>query len=752
MSRLPAPGKDAGSWGEILNQFLLRAHNQDGTLKLDNDELLTANSDTRVPSQKAIRSYVDNSVSYSITPDATATENGKLRLAGDLTGEAVAPTVKSKTVTTVGLNSSHHTYSAGMTPFHYADAVQAAITTATDGEVFLRGETVNFTHIAGKVIIPKSYLHIRGAGKDKTIIQSSRVDYVVKNIETQLIHSGLSDMSINCQNIGGVSGIDIRKFSYFYLSRAKFTHSSQWFARFGSEPSATTSELNRHLSIEDCDFTGHEGIYEMLLVYNTDYVDIRRCRFEAKTGEAGSAPTIGLWQKVNHAAIRNSHFKDIVGSALYYAYSTHYLRVESCTFQNVGQAVRGANVSDNGKFSVHHVQGLVIDGCHFLGGVNSSATDAIQIGSVNGFRVTNCDISHYGKGIRIGFGNSTPTAGGDGGTAHYQSQYGVIENVRFEHINNSDNPTTLHSPIFFANGGDFGQLLIKNCTVIDSNNHLDYAVIFNGGTSATAQILGGVISGISVTNTFAWYASAPAVTITGNGSGATATAIIDSDGHLTGVQVLNGGSGYSSATVIIQGATYKNITFLDCDFGGKQIRINDNAQVDWQSVQFINCRNFDTSNLTNAIIDQSIHNTTRFVQHDGRLGIGVQTLAASTDLQIGDGSAIVTMRLNNVQEKNSNDNIQKIFANFGGKTETLYKNNTNATSRRSVFDIDSGVYSANGFDANLGTDVTSGGLVAKRLTTPQRDSLANPTNGTIIYNTTLHKLQVYENGAWTTIT
>lgn len=33
MSRLPTPGQDEGTWGEVLNDFLLRAHAPDGTVK-----------------------------------------------------------------------------------------------------------------------------------------------------------------------------------------------------------------------------------------------------------------------------------------------------------------------------------------------------------------------------------------------------------------------------------------------------------------------------------------------------------------------------------------------------------------------------------------------------------------------------------------------------------------------------------------------------------------------------------------------
>lgn len=33
MARLPTPGSDDGTWGDILNDFLTQAHNNDGALK-----------------------------------------------------------------------------------------------------------------------------------------------------------------------------------------------------------------------------------------------------------------------------------------------------------------------------------------------------------------------------------------------------------------------------------------------------------------------------------------------------------------------------------------------------------------------------------------------------------------------------------------------------------------------------------------------------------------------------------------------
>lgn len=78
MSRLPIPGQDNGNWGEILNDFLQQAHNDDGTLKesaisskedLSNkstDITTDATSDDKYPSVKAVKTYTDNKVTQVV--------------------------------------------------------------------------------------------------------------------------------------------------------------------------------------------------------------------------------------------------------------------------------------------------------------------------------------------------------------------------------------------------------------------------------------------------------------------------------------------------------------------------------------------------------------------------------------------------------------------------------------------------------------------------------------------------------------
>lgn len=146
MSRLPIPGADSGSWGSILNDFLLAEHNSDGTLKRANDidnALTLAQSAYQLPTggiptsdlstsvqntltvaadrdaislrgrtidsgapsdgQTLVYSqlsgtWIAATVSSTVVGDATAGTKGIVQLAGDLAGSAAAPTIASNVI------------------------------------------------------------------------------------------------------------------------------------------------------------------------------------------------------------------------------------------------------------------------------------------------------------------------------------------------------------------------------------------------------------------------------------------------------------------------------------------------------------------------------------------------------------------------------------------------------------------------------------------------------------------------------
>jgi hypothetical protein len=69
-------------------------------------------SDVKFPSVKAVKDYVDGSITTNATPDATSTVKGKIQLAGDLGGTAAAPTVP-------GLATKENTITAGTTSQYF---------------------------------------------------------------------------------------------------------------------------------------------------------------------------------------------------------------------------------------------------------------------------------------------------------------------------------------------------------------------------------------------------------------------------------------------------------------------------------------------------------------------------------------------------------------------------------------------------------------------------------------------------------
>lgn len=131
MARLPVPGSDKGTWGDILNDYLSVSHDPDGTVKPSaitegggaSDSSVVHNTGAEtvagvktfssspiVPAPSsgtdvANKTYVDVTAGAG-TPDADATTKGKLQLAGDLAGTAASPQIATGVIVNTDINAS----------------------------------------------------------------------------------------------------------------------------------------------------------------------------------------------------------------------------------------------------------------------------------------------------------------------------------------------------------------------------------------------------------------------------------------------------------------------------------------------------------------------------------------------------------------------------------------------------------------------------------------------------------------------
>jgi hypothetical protein len=107
MARLPQPGGDDGTWGAILNDYLVVAHDSDGAIKAGAVDASALQDNSITNAKLAAGSGANGQVltknaalgggfewtSVAGSPDATTSTKGLVQLAGDLAGTAVAPTV-----------------------------------------------------------------------------------------------------------------------------------------------------------------------------------------------------------------------------------------------------------------------------------------------------------------------------------------------------------------------------------------------------------------------------------------------------------------------------------------------------------------------------------------------------------------------------------------------------------------------------------------------------------------------------------
>jgi hypothetical protein len=183
MSRLPIPGSDTDTWGNVLNDYLSQSINPDGSLKAtavsasgaeqtankgQANGYAALNTTAIVPSVQLGTGAANSSTFLrgdgtwvaptSSTPDATTTNRGIVQLAGDIGGTAT-----SVTVTGTHLSSALPIDQGGTGQTTTSAAFDELSPSTTLGDLTYRGSSSN-TRLPGNTSTTKQYLGQTGTG------------------------------------------------------------------------------------------------------------------------------------------------------------------------------------------------------------------------------------------------------------------------------------------------------------------------------------------------------------------------------------------------------------------------------------------------------------------------------------------------------------------------------------------------------------------------------------------------------------
>ena len=226
MTRLPIPGQDDNTWGDILNEYLSVSHAGDGTLQpaavtgagAAQDSTVVHNTANEsiggvktfvlspvVPTPTtntavANKAYVDSTVSAG-APDATATTNGLVRLAGDLGGTASSPTVVATHLTSaLPVNQG----GTGSTTQNFVDL--------SNSQTIAGSKTFSSTiqgSISGNAATVTTNANLTGdvtsSGNATTLVDTTNVKSVIQTVRLDQMAAPTASVSLNSQKITGLA-------------------------------------------------------------------------------------------------------------------------------------------------------------------------------------------------------------------------------------------------------------------------------------------------------------------------------------------------------------------------------------------------------------------------------------------------------------------------------------------------------------------------------------------------------------------
>lgn len=489
MVRLPIPGGDEGRWGDILNQYLRAAHNEDGSLRpIEQSGVLGL---TAALSQK----YVKPAAGVPLADLTAAVQATLAKADGAVQKTSLACNVKDYGA--LGNGSADDTV-----------AIRAAIAAAKSSKLGLYFPAGTYI-VSGSLDVGGGFpgaLHIFGSGWDSTIRLANNANcyiFTLNNTFTQglVVRDLFLDCAGNAQTAGG--GIDADgavwcRFERLYIK-------APWQAGIFIHNDGTGG-FGHHNTIFACRFSdgrnSNGGNGYALLLDRSDENYVGGCSI-ADCGNTGVSENHMVYDKAGLQMFANNSF--IGGDT-----NTTQLKLQGQNNVVVGNVFDGGTKSNqlrlNGSYNL-------INGNRFYNIGNAAAslaeaTTGILLDNVRGNVISNNIFSPIASGsgfadsgVRIAFGAQANDVHGNGfalpGTGIWQqaainlSGAGSGNALRF---NRGYNPVSVTNPAVPASGVDFTHTFAVDCTVyISGGTVTEIAVqgVPTGLTSGVFQVSAG---------------------------------------------------------------------------------------------------------------------------------------------------------------------------------------------------------------------------------------------------------------------